>query len=94
MSIAKTKNVNTNGKIKVSQGQWNTMAATNAKTDTKNNNQYIPLFLLFISIAKNFGKNRRRPQIKKLERDFAFQTWKAIVPGKPMRVQTVGLTIW
>jgi hypothetical protein len=50
MSIARTKNVVTKGKIRVSQGQWVAIAKTRAAVEIKNNNQYKPLFLLRTSI--------------------------------------------
>lgn len=58
--IAKTKNVKTNGRINVSQGQCVAMASTVSATATKNKIRYNPLFLFCISIRKNFGKNRLR----------------------------------
>ncbi len=54
--IANTKEVSTNGMISVSQGQCKTMASTNAAVERKNNNQYRPFDLCFISIDKIFAK--------------------------------------
>ena len=65
MPIANTKNVNTNGRRSVSQGQWVTTAKTVSATNTKNKIRYSPLFLLCISMWKNFGKNRRGGEITK-----------------------------
>ncbi len=56
--IANTKEVSTNGMISVSQGQCKTMARTNAAVERKNNNQYMPFDLCFISINNGFCKNR------------------------------------
>ena len=56
MSIAKTKNVNTNGIIRVSQGQLVAMVKIKRAVDIKNNIQYKPLFLLLISIWENFSQ--------------------------------------
>lgn len=51
MSMASTKNVVMKGRMRVSQGQCATMATTSAATETKNNNQYNPLFFLRTSIG-------------------------------------------
>jgi hypothetical protein len=59
MSKASTKNVNTNGRISVSQGQCVAMDKINTAVEIKNRIQYKPLFLFCISIWENFGKNRR-----------------------------------
>lgn len=51
MSIANTKNVHTNGMISVSHSQLVKIANSRAAVETKNNNQYVPLFLLFTSMS-------------------------------------------
>lgn len=58
MSIANTKNVVTNGNIRVSQGQWVAIATTSAAVEIKNNNQYKPRRFLFTSMKKILRKNR------------------------------------
>ena len=54
MSIANTKKVNTKGIINVNQGQLVAIVKIKSAVETKNNNQYKPLFLLFISMWENF----------------------------------------
>jgi hypothetical protein len=56
MPIASTKNVNTKGSNRVNHGQCVAMAKAVRATEPKNNNQYNPLFLLLISIAKISAK--------------------------------------
>lgn len=56
MSIANTKKVVTKGRMSVSQGQWVYMAKPNAAVETKNNNQYKPLFFLRTSIILKFAQ--------------------------------------
>ena len=56
MSMARTKKVNTNGIISVNQGQCVAMAKINTATEIKNNIQYNPLFLLCISMRRNFSQ--------------------------------------
>ncbi len=56
MSIANTKKVVTKGRISVNQGQWAYMAKPNAAVETKNNNQYKPLFFLRTSIILKFAQ--------------------------------------
>ena len=65
ISMANTKNVNTNGITSVSQGQCVAMVRISTATETKNKIQYKFLFLLCNSIWKNFGKNRRGAEISK-----------------------------
>ena len=56
ISIAITKNVVTNGRINVSQGQCVMMAITNAAVEIKNNSQYKPLDLFLTSIVRFCAK--------------------------------------
>lgn len=65
MSSASTKDVNTKGNNKVSQGQWVATAKMVRATKKKNTNQYNPFDLFFISMLKSFGKNRVAQQNKK-----------------------------
>lgn len=58
ISNANTKKVVIKGRIKVSHGQCVNMAKQRAMVDTKNNNQYKPLFLFLSSMRMNFGKNK------------------------------------
>jgi hypothetical protein len=57
ISMARTKNVVTNGISSVSQGQCVMIATASAAEDIKNNNQYKPLDLRFTSMEINFCKN-------------------------------------
>lgn len=56
ISMASTKNVVTNGMIRVSQGQCKKMAASRAITDAKNKSQYRPVDFFFTSIEIIFAK--------------------------------------
>lgn len=52
--MANTKKVNTNGITRVSQGQLVKMVNNSRAVEIKNNIQYKLLFLLCISMPKNF----------------------------------------
>jgi len=54
--MANTKKVNTNGIINVNHGQCVATAKINTATEIKNKIQYNPLFLLCISMWKNFSQ--------------------------------------
>lgn len=54
ISSASTKEVNTKGNNKVSQGQWVATAKMVSATKKKKINQYSPFDLFFISMLKKF----------------------------------------
>lgn len=56
ISIANTKNVNTNGITSVNQGQLVAIVNSRMAVEIKNNIQYKPLFLFFISMWENFSQ--------------------------------------
>ncbi len=58
ISIARTKNVVTKGRSKVSQGQCKKIATNKARVDKKNSNQYKRVDFLFTSISKLLPKIR------------------------------------
>jgi hypothetical protein len=58
ISSANTKEVNTNGRRSVNQGQCVAIAKMSSALKKKNTNQYNPFDLFFISMLKSFGKNR------------------------------------
>jgi hypothetical protein len=56
ISMANTKNVTTNGMIRVNQGQCKKMAASSAIVEAKNKSQYRPVDFFFTSIEIIFAK--------------------------------------
>ena len=58
ISIARAKKVTTKGRARVSISPLNANNRKNTATDAKNNNQYKPFDLFWVSISKNLCENK------------------------------------
>jgi hypothetical protein len=58
ISIASAKKVTTNGRARVSISPLKTNSRKKAATDAKNNSQYKPFDLFWVSMSKNLCENK------------------------------------
>jgi len=61
ISIALTKEVKTKGRIRVRYEKWEAIATMRPAEETKNNNQYKPVFFFSCSIVENLCESTTNP---------------------------------